>query len=76
MQDDLINVYESQNLMEAKLVSDWLKAEEIQYFIENVASPFDGLLTADQVKIIRVLPDAADRARQIVADFESQQVTT
>ena len=71
MQDDLVNVFESQNLMEAKLVSDRLEAEGIQCFIEHVDSPLDGLVTADQVKIVRVLPDAADSARQVVTDFES-----
>lgn len=70
MKDDLVDIFESHTLMEAKLVSDRLEAAGIKTFIDHTDSPLDGLVAADQVKIVRVLPTAVDQARQIVADFE------
>jgi len=73
MKDDLVGVFEAQTLMEAKLVSDQLEAVGIESFIEHAESPLDGLVAADQVKIVRVLPSVVDRARQVVAEFEGDR---
>lgn len=70
MQDDLVDVFQSETLLEAKLASDALEAEGIRCFIDNTDSPLDGLVAADQVKIVRVLPADVDQARRIIADFE------
>ena len=73
MQEDLVNVFEAETLLEAKLVSDRLETAGIQSFIDNTDSPLDGLVAADQIKIIRVLPEKAQQARKIVADFEAER---
>ncbi len=73
MQDDLTDVFEAEGLLEAQLVSDRLKEAEIRSFIENADSPFDGLVAADQMKIVRVLPADAAKAREIVAEFEAEK---
>lgn len=73
MQDDLVDVYEAQTLMQAQLLSDRLKSEGIESFIDHTDSPLDGLLAADQVKIVRVLPTDVDHARMIVAEFQAEE---
>lgn len=69
MNDDLVDVYEAQTLFQAKLVSDMLEGQGVRCFIDNVDSPLDGLVAADQVKIVRVLPQDAQRARRLVDEF-------
>ena len=73
MKEDLVNVFESETLLEAKLISDMLDTAGIESFIDNTDSPLDGLVTADQIKIVRVLPEKAVQARQIVADFQAKR---
>lgn len=73
MKDDLVEVYESETLMEAQLVSARLEEAQIQCFIDNVDSPLDGLVAADQMKIVRVLPQDVDQARQVIAEFEAEK---
>lgn len=73
MKDDLVDIFESPTLMEAKLLSDRLEAAGIRCFIDHTDSPLDGLVAADQMKIVRVLPNAADEARTIVAEFTREQ---
>ncbi len=75
MQDDLVDVYEAATLMEAQLLSDRLDSYEVRSFIDNTDSPFDGLTAAEQVKIVRVLPDDVDKARRIIAEFEAEKST-
>ncbi len=72
MRDDLVAVFESETLLEAKLASDALEAEGIRCFIDHTESPLDGLVAAEQLHILRVLPDDAERAKQIMGEFESQ----
>ena len=76
MRDDLTAVYESQSLMEAQLLSDRLKAAGIECFIDGSHSPLDGLVAADQVQIVRVLPTDAEKAKEIVAQFVVEQEET
>ena len=73
MQDDLVDVYAAATLMQAKLLSDRLAASGIRSFIDNTDSPFDGLTAAEQMKIVRVLPDDLQAAKSIVADFEAEE---
>ena len=73
MKDDLVEIYESETLMEAQLISARLEEVQIQCFIDNTDSPLDGLITADQMKIVRVLPQDVEQARQIVAEFEAEK---
>ncbi len=73
MQDDLTSVYKAQTLMEAQLLSDQLKSAGIESFIDHAGGPFDGLVAADQVKVVRVLPADAEKAQQIVAAFEAEK---
>ena len=72
MNDDLVDVYESEGLLKAKLIADRLDAAGIRSFIDNVDSPLDGLAAADQMKIVRVLPADVERAQKIIAEFESE----
>ena len=73
MQDDLVEVYAGQTLMQAQLLSDRLEAEGIRSFIDNTDSPLDGLITAEQMKIVRVLPADAERASHIVSQFQAEE---
>ncbi len=71
MKEDLVDIYECETLMEAQLVCDQLKEAGIDSFIDHTDSPLDGLVAADQLKIVRVLPQDVDRARPIVKTFRS-----
>lgn len=73
MNEDLVDVYEAETLMEARLLCDRLEEAGVKTFIDNVGSPLDGLTAGDQVKIVRVLPEAVETARKVVAKFEEEK---
>lgn len=70
MTDDLIVVFEAETLMEAQLVSNGLEQAGIQSFIDNTDSPLDGLISAGQLKLVRVLPKDAQQAKQVVSNLK------
>ncbi len=72
MPDDLVPVFQSETLMEAKLLTDRLEAEGIRAFIDNTDTPFDGLTAADQFKTVRVLPQDHPRATEITTAFQAE----
>jgi hypothetical protein len=73
MAEDLIDVYEAETLMEARLLCDRLEEAGVKTFIDNVDSPLDGLTLGDQMKIVRVLPESVETARRVIAAFEQEQ---
>lgn len=66
MSDDLITVYEAIHLAEAEAIHQALEAEGIRAFVEQTASPLDGLTTIGEGTEVMVLQDNEARARQII----------
>lgn len=75
MNDDLVDVFEAETLTEAKLLSDRLEAYGVKSFIDHTDSPLDGLVAAEQMKVVRVLPADEKQARQLVTQFESERLS-
>lgn len=73
MADDLVDVYEAETLMEARLLCDQLEAAGVKTFIDNDDSPLDGLTAGDQMKIVRVLPEAVADAAKVVEQFRQEK---
>lgn len=73
MSDDLVDVYETDNLADAQLLVARLEESGIDSFIDNSDSPFDGLTAMQQQKIVRVLPNAETQAREVVAKYVSER---
>ena len=59
--------------MVAQLLVARLAEVEIDSFVDNDDSPFDGLTAAEQMVIVRVLPANAERARVVVAEFQAEK---
>jgi len=72
MKDDLVLVYEADTLVEAQLLSQKLEEYGVESYIDHTGSPLDGLVAADQVKEVRVLPRDVDKAREVVGLFEAE----
>lgn len=72
MAEDLVNVRETATLQEAQLIVNRLQDSGIEAFIDGDDSPFDGLTAADQMKVIRVLPENADKAAAVIAEFDAE----
>ena len=73
MHDELVLIYEAGTLVEAQLLSQKLEEGGIESYIDHVVSPLEGLVTADQVKAVRVLPRDEGKAREITELFEAEQ---
>lgn len=71
--DDMIVIYDAGSFAEAQMLSDRLASADINNHVANVDSPFDGLVAGHQTVPVRVLAHDADRARQIVEEFVSEQ---
>ncbi len=74
MADDLVDIFEAENVMEAQLLSSRLEEAKIKSFIDNDDSPLDGLTAGDQMVIVRVLPKDAAAARKIADEFLSEKL--
>ncbi|MEX2212794.1 MAG: hypothetical protein WD768_01615 [Phycisphaeraceae bacterium] len=74
MKQDLVDIFEAETLMEAKLLTDRLTEAGIESFIDNTDSPLDGLSAAGQMKIVRVLPKDQDKAEAIAQAFLSEKM--
>lgn len=72
MDQDLVDIYQANTLTEGQLLKDRLEGEDIQVFLDNTDSPFDGLTAANQYIIVRVLPGDAPRAREVAAAFAAE----
>jgi len=72
MPDDLVNVYEAENLMDAELISGRLEEAGIKAYVDNTDGPLAGLTAANQVQVVRVLPQDRDKAAKIVKEFEEE----
>ena len=72
MSDDLVNVFES-TLLLTQLVKARLDEAGIEAFIDQDASPFDGLTAANQMVIVRVLPKDAEQAGKIIEAFQAEK---
>ena len=69
---DLISVYRAAHATEAHLVKNLLGDEEIDAFVAEECEPFPGL-SFDPPEVLVRREDEA-RAREIVADYDAQQV--
>ena len=74
MQDDLVDVFEAENVMEAQLLTTRLEEAGIKSFIDNDDSPLDGLTAGDQMVIVRVLPKDVPQARKVAEEFLSEKM--
>ena len=62
-------VYQAQHMPEAQMLQNALEAEGIDVVVEQTASPFDGVIGANQGTGVMVKDEDVDRARLIVAEF-------
>ncbi len=74
MADDLVDIFEAENVMEAQLLSSRLEEANIKSFIDNDDSPLDGLTAGDQMVIVRVLPKDAPAARKLADEFLAEKL--
>ena len=73
MPDDLVSVYQSQDLPEAEMLRQRLADSDIDAIVEPIASPLDGLTAANQGTHVRVREQDAARAREILKDFLAEE---
>lgn len=72
MEHDLVDVYQASTMTEAQMLKDRLASQDIEAFLDNTDSPFDGLTAANQYIVVRVLPDDAPLAREVAAAFAAE----
>ena len=70
---DLVSVYVAEDLPQAELLRQRLDEARIDAFVEPTASPLDGLTAINQGTHVMVREDDADRAKQIVEAFISEE---
>jgi hypothetical protein len=73
MSQELVSLYESQDLPEAELLHQRLADAGIESFVEPTASPFDGLTAANQGTHVRVRSSDLSPARRILQEFLGEQ---
>lgn len=73
MSDELVSVYQAQTLPEAELLHQRLTDEGIDSFVEQTASPFDGLVGANQGTHVRVRKQDQERARGVMEIFLAER---
>lgn len=73
MRDDMVSIYDAGTLDEAHLLTDRLSQADISSYIADDDSPLDGLTAGEQTIRVMVLPDDADRAREVVEAFEKER---
>lgn len=69
---DLVSVYQAASLVEAHLVKNLLLEAEIDVEVSEENEPLAGLPIAQSDLLVRRSDEA--RARQVVAEFEEQQI--
>ncbi len=74
MKPDLTDIFEAETLQEAQLLATRLKEAGIKSFIDNTDSPLDGLTTASQFKVVRVLPADEKAAREVANEFLAESM--
>jgi hypothetical protein len=69
MSEGVTVIYQAQHMPEAQLLQNALEAEGIDAVVAQTASPFDGVIAANQGTGVTVKDEDVDRARLIVAEF-------
>ena len=70
MSDELQTIYEATSLAEAEMIHQRLEEAEIEAWVDQTASPFDGLdAMGGQGTPIMVREEHAEKARAIVDRF-------
>jgi hypothetical protein len=72
MADELVSVYEAQDLPLAELLHQRLTDAGVEAFVEPTASPLDGLTAINQGTHVYVRAVDAARARPIVEGFVAE----
>lgn len=73
MSDDLVSVYQADDLFQAELIHQRLADAGIDAFVEPTASPLDGLTTINQGTDVMVREDDAPQAKQIIEGFLAER---
>jgi len=74
MSDELLTVYEAPNLAEAEMIHQRLEDAEIEAWVDQTASPLDGLDSmGGQGTPVMVREEDAEQARQIIDRFLEEQ---
>ncbi|MBI1371952.1 MAG: hypothetical protein GC159_04215 [Phycisphaera sp.] len=73
MSDDLINIYEASHLAEAEMIHQALESAGIKAYVEQTASPLDGLTAAGEGTDVMVRSDDADRAREVIEQYLAEK---
>lgn len=73
MSKDLVHVYEALNLAEAEAIHQALEAEGIEAYVDQTASPLDGLADIGEGTEVMVREDDAEHAQQVIERYLAQQ---
>ncbi len=69
MSDDLVTIYKAASFGEAEMIHQRLEAEGVDAFVEQTASPLDGLDAMGQGTPIMVKQSDEAAAQEIVAAY-------
>ena len=71
--DNLVKIYEAQHEAEAELIHHALAAEGIEAYVEQTASPLDGLTVIHEGTEVQVRAADAPQAAKIVERFLAER---
>jgi len=73
MSDELVSVYQAQDLPEAELLHQRLTGAGIDAFVDRTASPFDGLVGANQGTHVQVRAADLELARHVIETYLAER---